>query len=72
MDFSVVDQKQTIIFSVVQLSGYQAYQKGVEYTELMLKWWIPLVISSVLRISTNIDTVDTPLNLSFTKDDSLM
>jgi hypothetical protein len=39
-------------------------QKDVKFRELMFKCWVPLVISSVLQISTNTDTVDTPLNLS--------
>jgi hypothetical protein len=48
------------------------YQKGLEFTELILKCWVSFVVSLVLQISTNIDIADTPLNLAFTKEDSLM
>jgi len=48
------------------------YQKGLEFTELILKCWVSLVVSSILQISTNIDIADTPLNLAFAKEDSLM
>jgi hypothetical protein len=48
------------------------YQKCLKFAELILKYWVSLVVILVLRISANIDVADTPLNLAFTKEDSLM
>lgn len=48
------------------------YQKGEEIMKLILKCRVSLILLTVLQISANIDIADTPLNLAFAKEDSLM